>query len=54
VVGAVLDALGAPAGAEDSRSHAPRYHDALLEAMRQLGFCIVSLITSMVTPTRQR
>jgi hypothetical protein len=36
VVGAVLDALGAPAGAEDSRSHAQRYHDALLEAMRRL------------------
>ena len=36
VVGAVLDALGAPAGAEDTRSHAQRYHDALLEAMRRL------------------
>jgi Domain of unknown function (DUF222) len=34
VVGAVLDALGAPAGAEDRRSHAQRYHDALHEAMR--------------------
>ena len=34
VVGAVLDALGAPAGAEDTRTHAQRYHDALLEAMR--------------------
>jgi hypothetical protein len=34
VVGAVLDALGAPAGAEDTRSHAQRYHDALHEAMR--------------------
>ncbi len=34
VVGAVLDALGAPAGAEDTRSHAQRYHDALQEAMR--------------------
>jgi hypothetical protein len=54
VVGAVLDALGAPAGAEDSRTHAQRYHDALQEAMRQLGFCIVSLITSMVTRSRQR
>ena len=28
VVGAVLDALSAPAGAEDTRSHAQRYHDA--------------------------
>jgi len=36
VVGAVLDALGAPAGAEDSRTHAQRYHDALHEAMRRL------------------
>ena len=34
VVGAVLDVLGAPAGAEDTRTHAQRYHDALLEAMR--------------------
>jgi hypothetical protein len=33
-VGAVLDALGAPAGVEDSRTHAQRYHDALQEAMR--------------------
>ena len=36
VVGAVLDALGAPAGAEDTRSHAQRYHDGLQEAMRRL------------------
>jgi hypothetical protein len=36
VVGAVLDALSAPAGAEDTRSHAQRYHDALAEAMRRL------------------
>jgi Domain of unknown function (DUF222) len=36
VVGAVLDALGAPAGAEDTRSHSQRYHDALQEAMRRL------------------
>jgi hypothetical protein len=34
VIGAVLDALGAPAGAEDDRSHAQRYHDALQEAIR--------------------
>jgi hypothetical protein len=33
-VGAVLDALSAPAGAEDTRSHAQRYHDALQEAIR--------------------
>ena len=36
VVGAVLDALSAPAGAEDTRRHAQRYHDALQEAMRRL------------------
>ena len=36
VVGAVLDALAAPAGAEDTRSHAQRTHDALHEAMRRL------------------
>jgi hypothetical protein len=36
VVGAVLDALSAPVGAEDTRSHSQRYHDALQEAMRRL------------------
>ena len=36
VVGAVLDALSAPAGAEDTRTHAQRYHDSLEEAMRSL------------------
>ena len=36
VVGTVLDALSAPAGAEDIRSHAQRCHDALQEAMRRL------------------
>jgi hypothetical protein len=34
VVGAVLDALSAPAGAEDDRTHAQRHHDGLHEAMR--------------------
>jgi hypothetical protein len=33
-VAAVLDALGAPAGAEDDRSKGQRYHDALAEAVR--------------------
>jgi uncharacterized protein YcaQ len=33
-VGAVLDALSAPAGAEDDRTRDQRYHDALAEAMR--------------------
>ena len=36
VVGKVLDALSAPAGAEDDRSREQRYHDALQEAMRRL------------------
>jgi hypothetical protein len=36
VVGAVLEALSAPAGAEDDRTQEQRYHDALEEAMRRL------------------
>jgi hypothetical protein len=36
IVGTVLDALSAPAGAEDTRTHAQRCHDALQEAMRWL------------------
>ena len=32
----VLEALSAPAGADDDRSHGQRYHDALQEAMRRL------------------
>src|SRR6266699_4642733 len=36
VVGAGLDALAAPAGAQDTRTHEQRYHDALQEAMRRL------------------
>ena len=36
VVATVLDALSAPAGAEDTRSQAQRCHDALLEAMQRL------------------
>ncbi len=36
VVGTVLDALSAPAGAEDDRTREQRYHDALQEAIRQL------------------
>ena len=35
-VAAVLDALAAPAGAEDTRTQEQRYHDALQEAMRRL------------------
>jgi hypothetical protein len=37
VVGTVLDALSAPAGAEDDRTQGQRYHDALHEAMRRLA-----------------
>jgi Domain of unknown function (DUF222) len=37
IVGAVLDALSAPAGAEDIRTHEQRYHDALQEAMKRLA-----------------
>ena len=37
IVSAVLDALSAPAGAEDDRTQGQRYHDALLEAMRRLA-----------------
>jgi Domain of unknown function (DUF222) len=37
IVGTVLDALSAPAGAEDDRTHEQRYHDALQEAMRRLA-----------------
>ncbi len=44
-VAAVLDALSAPAGAEDDRSKGQRYHDALAEAMRWLVKCIVTSVT---------
>jgi hypothetical protein len=37
IVGTVLDALAAPAGAEDTRTREQRYHDALQEAMRRLA-----------------
>ncbi|HEX2823664.1 MAG TPA: DUF222 domain-containing protein [Streptosporangiaceae bacterium] len=36
VVRAVLDALSAPRGAADTRTHDQRYHDAMEEAMRRL------------------
>ena len=36
VVTAVLEALSAPAGAEDTRTKDQRYHDALEDAMRRL------------------
>jgi Domain of unknown function (DUF222) len=37
LIRAVLDALSAPAGAEDDRTQAQRCHDALAEAMRRLA-----------------
>jgi hypothetical protein len=37
LVGAVLEALSAPAGAQDTRTHEQRYHDGLAEAMRRLA-----------------
>jgi hypothetical protein len=37
LVGTVLEALSAPAGAEDTRTHEQRYHDALQEAMKRLA-----------------
>ncbi|MGD0063665.1 MAG: DUF222 domain-containing protein [Streptosporangiaceae bacterium] len=36
LVNTVLDALSAPRGAEDTRTHEQRYHDGLAEAMRRL------------------
>ena len=45
VVGTVLNALSAPVGAEDTRTYAQRYHDALEEAMRRL-------VTSGLLPER--
>jgi hypothetical protein len=39
IVGAVLDALSAPAGAEDDRTRDQRYHDALQEAMHSAVAC---------------
>src|SRR6185437_5397602 len=44
-VAAVLDALAAPAGAEDTRTQEQRCHDALQEAMRSLWKCIVISVT---------
>ena len=46
VAGAVLDALSAPCGAQDTRTHEQRYHDALQEAMRRLCFCIMDTWTA--------
>jgi hypothetical protein len=34
VIRTVLDALSAPHGADDDRTHPERYHDALHEAIR--------------------
>ncbi|MGH3192609.1 MAG: DUF222 domain-containing protein, partial [Streptosporangiaceae bacterium] len=45
VVGAVLDALSAPAGAQDTRTREQRCHDGLQEAMRLLPKCVVIWVT---------
>ena len=54
MVQAVLDALSAPAGGGDLRTRPQRYHDALEEAMRSLGFCIMmdAFVTHGQTGTR--
>ena len=54
MVGAVLDALSAPAGADDDRTQEQRYHDALAEAMRWLGKCIVISVTRRLVLERGR
>jgi hypothetical protein len=41
LVGRVLDALAAPAGAEDDRTREQRYHDALAEAMTSVKDCVL-------------
>jgi Domain of unknown function (DUF222) len=48
----VLDALPARAGAEDTRTREQRRHDALAEAMRSLGFCIVICVTLTIFNSR--
>ena len=48
VVATVLDALSAPAGAEDTRTQAQRFHDGLQEATRRLRKCIVIWVISTV------
>ena len=45
LVRAVLDALSAPADAEDTRSQAQRYHDGLQQAKRWLQKCVVIWVT---------
>ena len=49
VVTAVLEALSAPTGAEDTRTKDQRYHDGLQEAMRDItalgGFTVLTLVT---------
>ena len=50
VVTEVLESLSAPVGAQDTRSR-EHHHDALAEAMRWHGFCIV---TSVTLPVQRR
>lgn len=45
LLGKVLDSLGAKTSPEDPRSEPQRHHDALQQAARWLGKCIVNFIT---------
>jgi hypothetical protein len=54
VVGAVLDALSAPAGAEDTRTREQRYHDGLQEATRPLCFCVMLYSWTTSRQTRRK
>jgi hypothetical protein len=46
-VATVLDALSAPAGADDTRTHAERYHDALEEAIRKIAVLSAAYLESV-------
>ena len=47
VVTAVLDALAAPRGVQDTRTREQHYHDALQDAMRWRRKCIVAGVASV-------
>jgi hypothetical protein len=53
-VAAVLDALSAPAGAEDDRTRDQRYHDALHEAMRSAVVCGSAASSALYTSAALR
>ena len=54
VVTTVLESLSAPQGAEDTRTREQRYHDALEEAMRWLGFCVMLESWTTCRQTRRK